>query len=49
LRDTDQSISEIAIASGFENLSYFNRIFLKKKNTTPLAFRHIGKSAGTFS
>jgi AraC-like DNA-binding protein len=43
LRDSDQSISEIALASGFENLSYFNRIFLKKKNTTPYNFRHAGK------
>lgn len=43
LRDTDQSISEIALDSGFGNLSYFNRIFLKKKHTTPYTFRHAGK------
>jgi AraC-like DNA-binding protein len=43
LRDTDRSISEIALASGFGNLSYFNRIFLKKKHTTPYTFRHAGK------
>jgi AraC-like DNA-binding protein len=36
---SDYSISEIAHASGFESLSYFNRVFLKKKQTTPSLFR----------
>jgi AraC-like DNA-binding protein len=49
LRETDLSIREIALASGFENLSYFNRVFLKKKNTTPHKFRHIGSRAVSFS
>lgn len=49
LRETELAISEIAMASGFENLSYFNRIFLKKKNTTPYAFRQPGKKSASFS
>jgi transcriptional regulator GlxA family with amidase domain len=31
LVDTTQTISEIALANGFNNLSNFNRIFLKKR------------------
>lgn len=34
-----QPISEIAYMSGFNNLSNFNRIFLKKKGCTPREFR----------
>ena len=36
---TDKTISQIAIESGFENQTYFNRVFLKKKNCTPKQFR----------
>lgn len=36
---TDKTIAQIAIESGFENQTYFNRIFLKKKNCTPKQFR----------
>ena len=39
LLQSDKAISEIAFESGFETLSYFNRIFLKKKGLTPKAFR----------
>ncbi|MBK6950314.1 MAG: AraC family transcriptional regulator [Haliscomenobacter sp.] len=39
LKETDWPISEIAEASGFENLAYFNRIFLKKKAIQPLRYR----------
>ncbi len=39
LKETDWPISEIAEASGFENLAYFNRIFLKKKAVQPLRYR----------
>jgi AraC-like DNA-binding protein len=36
---TDKTITQIAIESGFENQTYFNRVFLKKKNCTPKQFR----------
>ena len=39
LRDTDQSVTEICYASGFENLSNFNRQFKQRKGTTPSAYR----------
>lgn len=39
LIDTTHSIAEIALQSGFNNLSNFNRIFLKKKGCTPSDFR----------
>lgn len=41
LVETDRSISEIATDSGFESLTYFNRIFLKKKKVRPGEFRRI--------
>ncbi len=39
LVDTSKSISEICFDSGFNNLSNFNRLFRKKKDTTPKEFR----------
>ncbi|MGK4569158.1 AraC family transcriptional regulator [Flavobacterium sp. 3HN19-14] len=39
LTETDKTIREIAMETGFESLTYFNRVFLKKKNRTPTAFR----------
>lgn len=39
LIDTTQTIAEIAYKCGFNNLSYFNRIFKKKNNCTPKDFR----------
>jgi len=39
LIDSSQSISEIACNCGFNNLSNFNRVFRKKKGTTPKEFR----------
>ena len=39
LTESDKTIAEIAYKCGFENLTYFNRVFLKKKNTTPGSFR----------
>lgn len=41
LTETDLTIGQIAHASGFANLSYFNRIFLKKKGVTPKKFRNL--------
>ena len=39
LMETTQSVAEIAYKCGFNNLSYFNRIFKKNNNCTPLTFR----------
>jgi len=39
LRDSDQSVSEIAFASGFANLANFNRQFKRVRNETPRAYR----------
>lgn len=39
LIDTTTTISEIAYSCGFNNISNFNRVFKKKKNTTPKEFR----------
>ncbi len=40
LADSSQSILEICYTSGFNNISYFNRIFKKKKGCTPTEFRN---------
>jgi AraC-like DNA-binding protein len=47
LIDTTQSIAEIAYNSGFNNISNFNRIFKKKKGTTPKEFRENFLGTGT--
>jgi YesN/AraC family two-component response regulator len=39
LFNSDKAISLVAIESGFENLAYFNRVFLKKKGVVPTKFR----------
>ena len=39
LRKTDRKIIEIALASGFNSISYFNREFLKKNEVSPGKFR----------
>ena len=41
LTETDKPISAIAFAAGFESLTYFNRVFLRKKGMQPNAFRKI--------
>lgn len=41
LIETDMSIREIAYASGFESLTYFNRVFLRKKKVTPGSYRKL--------
>lgn len=46
LIDTTQSVSEIAYRCGFNNLSNFNRIFKKKKQCTPRAFREEYNASG---
>ena len=39
LRSSDNSILEIAVQSGFDNLSYFNRIFKRKYGISPGKYR----------
>lgn len=39
LAETDKTISEIATSCGFDNISYFNRAFLKRMGTTPGKYR----------
>ncbi len=39
LIETDKQISTIARSAGFESITYFNRVFTRKKNSTPRAFR----------
>ncbi len=46
LIDTTQSISEIAYRCGFNNMSNFNRIFKKKKDSTPKEFRQEYNASG---
>lgn len=41
LVDTAQNISEICYASGFNNISNFNRVFKAKKGMTPKEFRAV--------
>jgi AraC-like DNA-binding protein len=47
LIDTSQSVAEIAYHCGFNNISNFNRIFKKKKNSTPKDFRESYSGTGT--
>lgn len=39
LSESDETISGIAWRSGFESMTYFNRVFLKKKGIRPREFR----------
>lgn len=41
LMETDKPIRAIALESGFESLTYFNRVFLRKKKLRPRAFRKL--------
>lgn len=40
LLQTNTSITDIALSCGFNNISYYNRAFLKIMNTTPGEYRH---------
>lgn len=40
LRRTDARIGEIALRTGFDNISYYNRTFRKYMHMTPSQFRH---------
>jgi AraC-like DNA-binding protein len=46
LIDTTNSINEVAYKCGFNNMSNFNRIFKKKKESTPKEFRQTYTSSG---
>ena len=39
LIDTNESVSEISFACGYNNLSNFNRLFKRKKGCSPTKFR----------
>ena len=39
LRKTDAKIIDIALATGFNSISYFNREFFKKNGITPTDYR----------
>ncbi len=39
LLETDKQISAIARNAGYDSVSYFNRVFTKKKNSSPREFR----------
>ena len=40
LTSTNTSIMDIALEVGFDNLSYFNKLFKRKYNLTPKQFRN---------
>ncbi|MDE3185250.1 MAG: helix-turn-helix domain-containing protein [Bacteroidota bacterium] len=46
LIETTQSVNEIAYKCGFNNMSNFNRIFKKKKDSTPKEFRNSYNAVG---
>jgi AraC-like DNA-binding protein len=48
LSESDDTISEIAYQAGFDSLTYFNRVFLRKKGLRPREFRK-GVSDSTHS
>lgn len=39
LKETDLSVLEVALESGYENISYFIRVFRAQKGCTPLKYR----------
>ncbi|TWF45124.1 AraC-like DNA-binding protein [Chitinophaga polysaccharea] len=47
LIETTHTVNEIAYKCGFNNISNFNRIFKKKKDCTPKAFRSAYTAPGT--
>ena len=48
LIDTTQTVAEVSFTCGFNNLSYFNRIFKKKNGCTPTEFRQNYSGAKVF-
>jgi len=41
LASTDGPIADIAFSTGFESLTYFNRVFLRKKGISPRVYRQL--------
>ena len=39
LKDTDMSVTDIAMKTGFEDSCYFTRVFKKYEKKTPLQYR----------
>ena len=39
LRETDRSVTDVAAACGFANSSYFGKVFRRRMNLSPLAYR----------
>ena len=39
LKMTEENVTQIALKCGFENLSYFNRLFRRKFGVTPRQYR----------
>ena len=46
---TNDSILDIALSCGYENLSYFNRSFKKRYKKTPSEYRRVSDKAGRFA
>ncbi len=44
LTSSDKTIAEIGFQTGFESITYFNRIFLRKKKRTPSEFRKMSRN-----
>ncbi len=43
LLETEDKIIDVALCCGFNNVSYFNRAFLKKNGSSPVRFRKINR------
>ena len=46
LQDTDTPVTEIAMQSGYQNVSYFIRIFKKTYGVSPLKYKKISQVHG---
>ncbi|MEA5404429.1 AraC family transcriptional regulator [Arcicella sp. DC2W] len=44
LTASDKTIAEIGFQTGFESITYFNRVFLRKKKRTPNEFRKMSRN-----
>ena len=44
LLETDETVLEIAFSCGYENVSYFNRVFRRQTGYSPLQYRSIAVS-----
>ena len=48
LQNTEESVTQIALKCGFENLSYFNRLFRRKFGVTPGQYRGEKEQSGSW-